>query len=180
MGREFARRDVMEALDAMTIDAVCRTLYSPSDDGEPTVTRVFAQGQGSWRIGDGRPTFADEDPAVMQAIGRCAAYRVRLKMPGVMPLVAAAHPKACAWCEYPVAELLRACDWATVTARYVVTERLTWRQYPNHPDPRERGQSYHRGGRDDVYLNDAWAAFWALDAAAREARIAAAQYPEAA
>lgn len=178
-GREFNRRDVVEALDAMTIDAVCRALYNTTDQGQPSVIRTMAQGQGGWVMGDGRPSLADDDPAVMQAIGRCAAYRVRVKLPGIMPLVAKAHPTECAWCAYPVAELLRACDWATVTSRYVITERLTWHQYPDE-QPGKRGLSYSRGGLDDRYLNEAWAEFHALPADQRMDLVTAAQYPEAA
>ena len=175
--REFGRNDVTAALDAMTIDGVCRALCGPSDDGQPSVIRTMAQGQGGWRIGDGRPSLADDDPAVMQAIGRCAAYQVRLKLPGLKPMLDVAHPGECAWCGYPVAEMMRACDWATVISRYVVTERLTWHQWPSQPVG-QRGLSYSRGGLDDRYLNDAWAEFSALEPDQRMARVHACQYPD--
>lgn len=177
--RDFGDREVLEALDAISIEGVTRALYGPNDDGTPTVHRTFAKGAGSWDFGVERPSLADDDPAVMQAIGRCAAYRLRLKLPGVMPLVAPAHPRECAWCELPMAELLRACDWATVTSRYVVTERLTWHQYPEAA-PGDRGLAYHRSGRSGVCLDTRHADFWSLPDDEREARVAAAQYPEAA
>lgn len=174
--RDFGDREVIEALDSMNLDAVCRALSSPSDDGWPVVRRTFARGQGGWVEGDGRPALADDDPAVMQAIGRCAAWRLRAKLPGPLLLDSAAHPRPCGWCEYPVAELLRACDWATITSRYVVAEFLQWWQYP-HADIGKKGLAYHRQGTDGVYLNERWAAFWALPTDERTRRIAAAQYP---
>lgn len=176
MARDFGDREVVEALDAMSIEAVCRALYSPADDGQPFTERTFAEGQGSWHVGDGRPGLADDDPAVMQALGRCAAYQVRRKLPGLMPLVAKAHPGECAWCGYPVAEMIRACDWAVVTSRYLATERLSWLQWPL-AKPGDRGVSYSRSGQSGVYVNGAHAAFWELCPDVREARIQAAQYP---
>jgi hypothetical protein len=174
--RHFDDPEVVEALDGMTIEAVCRTLAGPYDDGQPSSYRHFAEGSGGWLAGDPRPGLADDDPAVMQAIGRCAAYRIRLKLPP-MVFVAASHPRDCAWCSYPVAELLRVCDWATITARLLVTEDLTWWRWPLE-DVGRRDLSYHRAGLGDVYLEPAHAAFWALPRADREARTVAAQYPE--
>jgi hypothetical protein len=175
--RWFDDREVRAALDSLTVDMVVAQLSGDEDDhGQPTLRRTFAEGQGYWRPGDGRPALADDDPAVMQAVGRCAAYQARLKL-GHIPLILAAHPRRCAWCDYPLAELLRACDWATITSRFLVTERLVWRQHPGRPHPHQ-GAIYERGGMQATYLNDAWAAFWAMDPADREERIAAAAYPE--
>lgn len=176
--RDFRDREVIAALDSMTVKEVCRSLSGPNDDGQPAVRRSFHEGQGYWKPGQGRPALASDDPAVMQAVGRCAAYQARLKFGTHVPLVLKAHPRECAWCDYPLAELLKACDWATVTSRFVVAERLMWRQFPGQPDPKERGLFYERPGPDaGSYLNDTWAAFWAMDPADREARIAAAMYP---
>jgi hypothetical protein len=185
--REFDRRDVREALDAMTIDAVCRAIANSRDDGMPLSRRVFAEGQGYWNLGDGRPVLtagdppvpvAIDDPAVAQAVGRCAAYQARLKFGTHVPIVIKAHPRPCRFCECRLADLLRVCDWATVTSRYLITERLVWRQFPYAENPAERGAIYERSGLATTYLNEAWASFWAVDPADREAIIAAEMYPE--
>lgn len=177
--RDFRDREVVAALDSMTVEEVQRSLYSPKDDGTPAVRRTFSEGQGYWKPGQGRPALASDDPAVMQAVGRCAAYQARLKFGTHVPMVLKAHPRTCAWCDYPLAELLKACDWATVSSRYVLAERLVWRQYPEAAEPRDRGLFYERPGKHaGTYLNEAWSAFWAMEPADRETRIAAAMYPE--
>lgn len=176
--RWFDDREVRAALDTLTVDQVCHLLAGNDfDHGQPNRYRTFSEGQGYWRPGQGRPALASDDPAVMQAVGRCAAYQARLKFGTHVPLVLKAHPRECAWCDYPLAELLKACDWATVTSRFLITEELVWFQRPGADKPSERGSSYHRSGLGAVYLNDAWATFWALDPTGREARITAAMYP---
>jgi hypothetical protein len=125
---------------------------------------VYAEGQGYWRVGDGHPALADDDPAVMQAIGRCAASRVRWGE-GVIRL-GSVHPEPCGWCSYPLRELLRGLDWALYMSRLVTTERLVWRG-------RDRTE-YVRVVRSEEWDNPRHAAFWALPAAEREARILAA------
>jgi len=179
--RWFDDREVRAALDGLTIEQVCHLLASNDHDhGQPSRYRTFAEGQGYWKPGDGRAALASDDPAVIQALGRCAAYQARLKFGTHVPLVIRSHPRECAWCDYPLAELLRACDWATVASRFLVTERLTWHQRPEADKPSERGSAYHRAGLGATYLNTTWAAFWKLDAAEREALTVAAQYPETA
>lgn len=176
--RWFDDREVRAALDVLTVEQVCHLLSgNDHDHGQPNRYRTFAEGQGYWQRGQGRPALASDDPAVMQAVGRCAAYQARLKFGTHVPLVLKAHPRECAWCDYPLAELLKACDWATVTSRFLVTEELVWFQRPAADKPTERGASYHRAGLGGEYLNDAWAVFWALEPADREERIAAAMYP---
>lgn len=176
--RDFRDREVVAALDSMTVKEVCRSLAGPHDDGNPAVRRTFSEGQGYWSPGQGGPALASDDPAVMQAVGRCAAYQARLKFGTSVPILLKAHPRECAWCDYPLAELLKACDWATVASRYVLAERLVWRQYPDAESPHERGAFYERSGDTaGTYLNEAWAAFWAMDPVDREARIAAAMHP---
>ena len=164
--RRFGDDDVRNGLDEMAFAAVERTL-GPAD----AVQTYHAPGTGRWRQGDGRPSLADDDPAVMQAIGRCAAYRVRRdhRTGDVFPLdVSAVHPEPCAWCDYPLTELLIACDWATFASRYVITEQATWRNAD--------GLEYHRAARSDVYDNPRWRDFWALPTFDRERRISAAMY----
>lgn len=176
--RWFDDREVRAALDGLTVEQVTHLLSgNDHDHGQPFRYRTFAEGQGYWKPGQGRPALASDDPAVMQAVGRCAAYQARLKFGTHVPLVLKAHPRECAWCDYPLAELLKACDWATVASRFLITERLTWFQRPSAEKPAERGPAYHRPGKGAEYLNDTWAAFWAMEPADREARIAAAMYP---
>lgn len=157
--RRFRDREVVEALDGMDLESVLDAL------GDPVIREWYAEPKGHWRQGDGRPALADDDPAVMQAVGRCAASRIR----GDVTIPPSVHPRPCAWCDYPVPELLRACDWATWHSRYLLSESLTWKN--------DMGQTYVRSGRSSVYLNPTWAAFWARPVEARRALIAAAQYP---
>lgn len=166
--RRFRDRDVIESLDGMDLDAV----WSALDKPRPLVTLIHARPQGYWSPGRPRPALADDDPAVMQAVGRCASSRVVWDKdhPFVIDLTTV-HPRRCAWCDYPSEELLMACDWATVTSRFVLSEVITWSN--------DMGQTYTRSGRADEYDNPAWRAFWALPDQARSARIRAAQYPEA-
>ena len=99
--RVFADPEVVAILDDMPTDSLHHRY------GEPAITTMFAQPQKHWRVGDGRPSLADEDPAVMQAVGRCAASRVRWEdKPAIFgPSI---HPAVCDWCEFPLPELLRA------------------------------------------------------------------------
>ena len=150
--RVFADPEVVAILDDMPTDSLHHRY------GEPAITTMFAQPQKHWRVGDGRPSLADEDPAVMQAVGRCAASRVRWEdKPAIFgPSI---HPAVCDWCEFPLPELLGALDWATWASRYVAAEVATWRG--------RGGSSYTRSLREDEYDNPAWRRFWDLPIAER-------------
>jgi hypothetical protein len=108
-----------------------------------------------------KPSLATDDPAVAQAMGRCAVAR----LPEDWRLVPFRH-ESCAWCEYPVAELVKACEWAEYMSRYVTAQILVWRNAD--------GDTYERDGGAAHYENPAWAAFWALSVHDREQRIGAA------
>ena len=164
--RRFDDPDVKTALDEMSE----RQLVAMFGALERVVH--YAQPFGNWKVGDGRPALADDDPAVIQAIGRCAAHRVQ----GGYTLPDGTHPKACAWCPYPKAQLLAACDWATYMSRYVVAEVLVWRK---GAEGSERHITYERGGRSGVYESPRWADLWGLPPEQRATRIHAAQYEEA-
>jgi hypothetical protein len=151
-------KDLLRTLDAMSTEGLEDFL------GPGSTVKVFAEGQGYWHVGDGHPALADDDPAVMQAIGRCAAARIRWGQ-GVIRL-GSVHPGPCGWCGYPLVELLRALDWALYMGRLVTSERLAWRG-------RDRTE-YVRVIRSEEWDNPAHAAFWALPADQREARIQAA------
>lgn len=159
--REFDDPKVRAYLDTLDLDALRWKL------GEPRVVTIHAEGQGYWHVGDGRPMLADEDPAVMQAIGRCALSRVRSTLPGPESLAHdAVHPARCGWCEYPPELLLGALDWAVWHSRYIVTELLVW----SHSSD-ERWVTYERGARSGEYENPAWRDFWSLPSQERIRRV---------
>ncbi len=132
--------------------------------GEPLRVTRHALPLGHWRPGQSRPALADDDPAVMQAIGRCAAARIR--DPRLTRGLAAIHRDPCGWCGFPLRELLAACDWAVTRSRYVVIDLLVWRG--------EDGSVYLRDTlRSGIYEEPAWSTFWALPAFERGRRIRA-------
>jgi len=166
--REFDHVGVRQLLDQAPMDRIVEWF------GQPVVHTTYQQPIGRhWAQGDGRPALADEDPAVMQAIGRCAASRVRSPVPSLSP--GRIHPAPCGWCGYPLDALLAACDWATWRSLCIVAETLTW-----YEDPSKRsgaGGEYHREGRPGGYTAPAWVDLWALPRDERAARVAAAMYP---
>lgn len=165
--REFDEPDVHVILAAMTVPALIVELGGPH-----YVTR-YAEPRGNWRQGDGRPALADDDPAVMQAIGRCAMAEFQ-RVGGFPKTLSSTHDTGrCAWCEYPLAERLAACDWAVFRSRYVEAEFAVWYADQEH----HRGVRYWRQLRQDVHENPAWDEFWRLPAEDRQERIRAAQYP---
>lgn len=150
--REFDA-GVVAFLDTLDADVVRNRL------GDPEVHRYYGEPVGYWRVGDGRPSLASEEPAVMEAMGRCATARTMAD--GVRLPIHAIHPAECGWCEYPLEQLLAACDWATWHSRWLSAEVWIW-----------RGQGvYARTVRADVYDNPAWARFYALPARERRYRI---------
>lgn len=177
--RDFGDREVIEALDDMSVDAIRMALASPFRDGGADVDDIeHATGSGLWTDGQpGRPVFADDDPAVMQAIARCAAYQVRMKLDEPPRFVLRAHPAECAWCGIPLEEMLRACDWSVVMSRFVIVHLATWFQFPEN-QPGHRGLTYRRSGPlEGTYRAARYADFWALPADQREPLVRAAMYP---
>jgi hypothetical protein len=157
--REFDDPKVRAYLDTLDEAAVRWRL------GEPRIVTIYAEGQGHWHPGDGRPMLADEDPAVMQAIGRCAMARVRSSVPSAL-VSDAIHPAACGWCEYPQELLLGALDWAVWHSRYIVTELLVWAR-----SAEERWTTYERCGRSSEYENPVWRDFFDLARVDRIRRV---------
>ena len=156
--REFDDPDVRAYLDKLPVEAVEHRI------GTPRIVTIYAEPKGYWHVGDDHPSLADDDPAVMQAIGRCAASRVR-----GLPLgdsIAGIHPRECGWCQYPKDELLAACDWATWSSRYLISEVFVW-------SADERWITYERGIRGGEYENPAWRAFWDLHPKERIRRVEA-------
>lgn len=155
--RRFDDEDVRAVLDGMEIDDLIRNL------GEPERITRYAE-QLNWKPGQGRPMFADDDPAVMQAIGRCAANRIHHGAAATVRL-GPIHPGQCGFCDYPLDQLLEACAWAVMASRYVVADLLIWRN---------DGQTYIRPSGATGYQAPAWASFFALPAVDRAGRIATA------
>ncbi len=145
---KFDDPKVRELLAEMSSDAISGRY------GEPTVHTVYSRS-----LPPEKPSLASDDPAVVQAMGRCAVSRTRSD---ALPRLGSLHGDECAWCAYPVAELVAACEWGEWASRYIVAEVLTWRG--------DRS-SYEREGQPARYGNPAWRDFWALPISDRERRI---------
>lgn len=150
--RRFDLSSVRKVLDDLTYPELVATLQAPE-----TIT-VYAKGHGHWREGDGHPPLADDDPAVMSAIARCALNRARLATTGIS--FSQFHQQRCGWCEYPIALLLAALDWSIWTSRLVTMEWFVWRQGMHVP---ERLVTYTRvSERTGTYENPAYERFHRL------------------
>lgn len=165
--REFDDPDVRKMLAGLDLPSLIAKL------GQPHMVTRYAPTRGHWSQGDPLPALRDEDPAVMQAIGRCAVYRLQNKVG--LSLDSSLHDRnRCAWCGYPLEELLRACDWGVFRSRYIEQEFAVW-----YADQEKRkGARYALPTRGNEYENPVWRAFF--EDPERRARIEAAQYPEAA
>ncbi len=157
--RRFDLPAVWHALDAMMNSTVVATL------GKPVIVKTYHEPL-DWRPGDKRPLLADDDPAVMQAIGRCLASRVRGRL--IPDTLGAIHPLGCGWDDYPKAELLSALGWAAWQSRFVVSRIQIWQ---GNADAGTKAPEYFRGLAADYYENPRWAAFWALPSFERARRI---------
>ena len=182
--REFDDPDVRKMLAGLDLSSLISKL------GHPETSTQYAEPRGSmapgtgWQQGEPLPSIQDEDPALIQAVARCAT--AELQRSHGFPVRALHDGRRCAWCAptpdehgvmkpaFPLSERLAACDLAVFRSRFVVVEFAIW-----HADPdTRRGATYQRTVRQDEYDNPAFREFWALPVAAREARIVAAQYPE--
>lgn len=164
--REFDDPDVAKLLAGLSIESLVERF------GPPHIVTRYTQPARHWREGMPRPALASDDPAVMQAIGRCSVARQHLAAGKVTRSL---HDRdRCAWCEYPADELLAACDWAVWNMAYIEAEFAVWYE----KQLARKGATHQRLLRSDVYANETWAAFWSLPSVDRQARITAAQYPE--
>lgn len=149
-------------LDGLSIDAIVDIFGEPAITPDWDMPRLL-----HWQPGQPRPLFADDDPAVMQAVGRCATARVFGRVGGHPEMLGAvvteAHPVECGWCDQPLDMLLAACDWATFEGRAQTGEWLTWTQ---HRD----GAVYQRRLPVDR-RNSRHADFWSLAPSQRAERI---------
>lgn len=162
--REFDDPKVQQLLDALSVESIEYRL------GPPRVVTVHATAPG-WDQGSGQPSLASEDPAVMQAIGRCLASRSRFETPQLS--AGAIHPRRCGWCDYPTEQLQAASSWAVWHSRYVISELLVWTND-------ERHVSYVREVRSGEYGNPAWTEFFGLSRRERASRVERAMALEAA
>lgn len=170
--REFDDPDVVKVMAAMSTAAVIEEL------GPPFVLRQHTPTRGHWTPGQPRPALATDDPAVGEAMGRCAASRSDLWGTGeagrlLRPIMGAGHPRPCGWCEYPTAQLLAACDHAVWRMQFVESELFVWWS----DQEKRRGAKFVRPGTTSGYQHPAWRDFWTLPTDERVRRIAAAQYP---
>lgn len=158
--RLFADEDVRDFLNKCDVSTIIGKYGAPDDH----ITK-HAEAKG-WQTGDGRPALASDDPAVMQAIGRCAADRSRQTLKAPVPFRRSVHPSPCAWCDYPTDELLKACAWAVHQSAFVTADVFVWRN--------NQGHTYARPGSLTGYQRKEWREFWALPEKERERRIEAA------
>jgi hypothetical protein len=143
---------LLERLDEMSVGELV-TIY-----GEPSRWTEYVPPQGYWSPGDERPAVVPETPAVAQAIGRCVAARVRWLGDDPNRALPASvtgsgmHPGTCTWCDFPIAELLKATDYAAWQSHLVAVDELVWVG---------RFGNYHRStGKTGEYANPEWAAFF--------------------
>lgn len=157
--RRFDEADVRKALEAMSIAELITQF------GDPVWITHRHQTNAHWD-GAERPALASEDPATMQAIGRCAASRV---MPPIsLPTERSIHDGArCGWCEYPLDELLKACEWSQSQSRYVAAEMCVWHEHPHT----RSGAQYVRVQRGGHYQSKKWEEWFARPRHEREAEV---------
>jgi len=147
---------VREWLDGLDGPGLVAVLQPPSVE-----TRVYRVPSGpripaAWSPGEPRPPLADEDPAVMAGIARCAMARWRKDRLYGDFIETETHPSRCGWCDYPAHELQRALEWAQHYARYIVSDDHVW--------TRDRATYRRATGRAGTYENASWATFAALPA----------------
>lgn len=139
---------VRKLLDELTIEELTETY------GQPQIYTLPHAGQGHWRQGDGRPEVVAETPAMAQAIGLCAAARIRNRdAAGSLGFTGLGHRGECGYCTYPLDILLRTLDHANWLGGYLVVDLAVW--------PTRDGSSYVREtGRAGEYAHPAWARFF--------------------
>lgn len=170
--RRFEDAAVRRILDAASVARIVDLVGPPALATTVAEPRGSVRGGSGWQPGEPLPALRDEDPAVMQAVGRCAVSRLQHRCGLEMRSL---HDRdRCAWCAYPLAELLAGCDWAVHRSRFVVLETATWWA----DQTRRAGPTYRRIVRHDVHEHPGWAAFWAQPRPDRERLVAAAQYPD--
>ena len=134
--RHFTR-EIRDYLDAMNFEECCWAMGEPDH-----VWTQYMEPTGKWHPSSGTPVLADEEPAVMGAIGRCASFRQRGKVPvDVLDgLFMSKHPGRCPWCEQDLQDLLDACDWFIWWQKDIIGEVATWRGGDGRKYQRDTGR----------------------------------------
>lgn len=145
---------VRDLLNEMSVDQISARY------GEPRARDVY-----SCKLPESKPALASDDPAVVQAMGRCVVARTRDSIVSLGKL----HGDTCAWCEYPIEQLVAACRWGEWESRYIVASVLVWHGADH--------STYERAGDGPRYSNPDWRRYWDLPVQERERRIAAVSAP---
>jgi len=128
-----------------------------------------------WKVGDGRPLLASDEPAVIAALGHCASARRRFPKADIP--VTENHPTVCGWCEptpdgrggtapaYPLRELEKAIAHGLYFSRLVKDHLLVW-------DGSDGGTYVRTGPEDGRCQSEAWEAFAGLSATDQKRRVA--------
>lgn len=161
--RLFGNAKVREALDAMT---EVELVYAIGD--ADTVIERYASAPG-WSPGDDRPELADDDPAVMAALARCASSRTRWGVPAAIDF---AHRDPCGWCDWPLEQLIAACSWSVWYSRDRTTSLNVWLRDPD-ASPSSTDTYWRQAGALGP-TNPAYRAFDELPRRDRESRVLAA------
>lgn len=152
--RRLGAAGVAAKLDQFSVSEVVGVLGSPDREirryGEAPAIRLQprpAPLEQAWRVGDGRPPLATEDPAEVVAMNLCVLART----PAVVTHlgVTGRHPTACGWCDYPIEELHRAIAHALYFARFVLDHLLVW-------VGDDHGLYIRAGDEAGHYQNPAW------------------------
>lgn len=166
--RRLAFPGVAAALDLLSTSEVVGML-GPSDRevrryAVPAPIRLSKDDpfEPVWKVGDGRPALATDDPAEVAAMNLCAIAR---SAPLVRTVgVTGRHPVRCGWCDYPLLELHRAIAHATYFARLVLDHLLVW--------VGDDGGIYLRPGNEHGrYQNQRWQDFAELHAGEQRRRV---------
>jgi hypothetical protein len=163
-------------LDAMGYEDLVAVLGQPD-----RMTTIMREGGRRWQPGLAKPSLANSDPAVTQAMARCITFRAIFGTPttdfGSVLNEETIHPKVCAFCDYPLEELEAAVDWGGWESSLVQIEYVTW-------DGRLGSQYSRETPRQGTYGDPRWANFYSQAPSRSEAgafrtrAIAAAMYGE--
>lgn len=165
--RRLGYPGVAGKLDRMSLAEVCGVLGRPDREVrnlEPAPPIRLEDGTmgPAWKVGDGRPVLATDDPAEVVAMNLCAIARNPWT---ARQAVTERHPARCGFCDYEVLELHRAIAHATYFARLVRDHLLVW--------VGDDHEVYLRAGEDDGrYQSQHWADLAALHAGEQRRRVA--------
>ena len=165
--RDFDGKDVRATLDELSLHEVIMNI------GSPVVVKKYRR---PMLVRDAVPALASDDPAVNEAMARCALSRndaFRTTAPRLHGDASKIHVVGmCLWCEWPAAALIDACDHAVISMRFLEEEFMVWFE----DQERSRGARYIRNVRGQVYESDVWASFWSRPTHERERLISVAMY----